>query len=311
MPTIYTSIPLPAPHKLWFSAESNRHYAYSCMYTLCPSLNFSQLAALSFSVSFRFGLPLPPDRHDLLISGDDASTIQRLVPGFSLLKSADSELFRVHTWYDSVLAFPSPASASPDRSLAPTPHTADADSVAPTPESISVNAASVTHSVSHSPAPSIHCSRHRSRHRSQRRDRHRARTPSVSLSPPASLSPSVSPSLAPFTDSKRAHSRPAAACAPIASTTQPTPAPAPVCPSTTAAADPGWETVTHRKIKRKPVPDVQSCPGSPADMRLRRQCIKTHIRARDMDPFGELVGLPDSHPIIQDLLRIHGFKPIP
>jgi hypothetical protein len=79
MPTIYTSIPLPAPHKLWFSAESNRHYAYSCMYTLCPSLNFSQLAALSFSVSFRFGLPLPPDRHDLLISGDDASTIQRLV----------------------------------------------------------------------------------------------------------------------------------------------------------------------------------------------------------------------------------------
>src|SRR5258708_6323072 len=81
--SVHAVVLTPLPLKLWHSPALHRHYALSVMQQSSPSLDFDYLASLDFSVSLSFGSSLPANHHRISITGEDVSTIQRLVPAFS------------------------------------------------------------------------------------------------------------------------------------------------------------------------------------------------------------------------------------
>lgn len=123
--SIHTVIHSPLPRLLWDSSVYDRAYAFSVMLMLNPNLDYAQLLRFQFSVSLRFGYPIPDDQHELHIFGKHATDIQNLVPAF-LCSSLDSRrpFDSALTWYESLPCSPGvsvsdspPPSATPPRSL--------------------------------------------------------------------------------------------------------------------------------------------------------------------------------------------------
>ena len=301
MPTIHAIIHKPVPPRVWESSAYERHYAFTVMQDLCPSLDTNRLLPLSFSVSFRFGAPMPANRHELHITGKDALVVKRLVPAFSPLAALSAPI-NFGTWYESLPASASALSVAPSSaaSLPGAPCSASPLHTQTHPFSLP----SATASACVFPSPS-------------------SPTRAVSPSPPSSPQHSGC-SLSRVSDKSVAESkRSSASLSDQILSSHPSSLP----PSLSSPAEPsidstsGWSTVSgsHRKSKRRKrkcdklvsavsssKPRVFSIAFSDPDYaRLRKQCIKFQ---RSYDPDRELVGLPDSHPFILANLQVHGFQ---